>query len=247
MNVVIIIPARYKASRFPGKLLQTLGNKTVIQMVYEQALKSRLASEVVVATDDNRIKEEVKRFNGNVIMTSKTHKSGTDRLTEVAKRLNYDVYVNVQGDEPFIKPNDIDKTISILNNKQCDVATLCHPISAEEAQDQNNVKVVFSHTGKVLYFSRLPIPFICESANIDYFKHIGIYAYRKKALLAFSKMSLSDYEKAEKLEQLRYLQNDFEIGISLTDVTGPSIDSPKDINIANSYIANNNGYILKHI
>lgn len=191
---------------------------------------------MVIATDDERIKDAVIAFGGKVIMTSKNHPTGTDRLVEVAKKLDSDFYVNVQSDEPFIRPDDIDQAIDILQKNQVfDISTLCYPISEEEAINPNNVKVVFSRSGKAKYFSRSPIPYIRDKSLVQQYKHIGLYVFRKIALHSFPNLRKSNYEEAEKLEQLRFLESDIEIGIGITTKTGPSIDSPEDIRKAENY------------
>ncbi len=228
MKIAIVIPARYTSTRLPGKPLIDILGKPMIQHVYEQAKKAACADTVVVATDDQRIVDAVTAFGGRAVMTSDQHPSGTDRIIEVAESVKADIYINVQGDEPLIKPSDIDLVAKQLtDDNTCQVATLCHPISAAEAQDSNTVKVVFSHSGKALYFSRSPIPFGRDEKNHStFYKHIGIYGYRYDVLQSYGDLAASDLESLEKLEQLRLLQADIAISVKVTEKTGPGVDTP---------------------
>lgn len=234
-----IIPARFASTRFPGKPLVEIGGKSMIQLVYEQASKSTL-DEVVVATDDERIFKHIKELDGRVVMTSTFHKSGTDRCAEVAALPEYENVkwvVNVQGDEPFIQPEQIDLVLSFLqNNPSCPISTLAKKIEdPDKLFNPNTVKVVFDKEGRALYFSRSPIPFVKKSdqgdwlSNATFFKHIGIYGFTKKTLLAISKLPASILENAESLEQLRWLENGFPIGVQVTEKETIGIDTPSDL------------------
>lgn len=237
MNIIGIIPARYASSRFPGKPLADIAGKSMIQRVYERCLLSNSLSYAVVATDDDRIAEHVKSFGGNVILTSSNHNSGTDRCAEAA---NYfpeaDIIINIQGDEPFIQPEQIDLLAGCFKSEGTEIATLVKKIdSYKELVNPNTPKVVIDKTGKALYFSRNTIPFqrdIPEDewlGNQDYFKHIGIYGFRVKTLQQLTLLPISALEKAEALEQLRWLENGYSIQTAETSYQSYGIDSPDDI------------------
>ena len=241
-----IIPARYASTRFPGKPLADIYGKTMIQRVYEQALKSSLNA-VVVATDDERIFRHVKSINGRVVMTSAFHKTGTDRCAEVAALPTYEgfeIIVNIQGDEPFIQPAQIDQVVAILESiDRFEIATLAKKIiQADQLLDPNSVKVVFDKDGKALYFSRSPIPYLKISDKgrwleaTDFFQHIGIYGFQRQKLLALTKLLPSRLEQAESLEQLRWLENGFEIGLKITDYDSYGIDTPDDLKKVPSHL-----------
>jgi 3-deoxy-manno-octulosonate cytidylyltransferase (CMP-KDO synthetase) len=235
-KVVCVIPARYASQRFPGKPLADLRGKPMIQWVYERALKAKTVSKVIVATDDLRICRAVKSFGGNCVMTKKHHSSGTDRIAEVAKSLKFDFIVNLQGDEPTINPRTIDKTVrALLRDQQCDVSTAMIPITCRDDFHSNSVvKVITDRSGYALYFSRAPIPNL-ERADPEHqkrffgFKHLGLYVYRKKALLAFPRFKPTFLEKLEKLEQLRFLENGFRIKIIETPYDSTGVDTPEDL------------------
>ncbi|MCP4748909.1 MAG: 3-deoxy-manno-octulosonate cytidylyltransferase [Desulfobacteraceae bacterium] len=231
MRTLIVIPARYASSRFPGKPLADICGKPMIQHVYERACCARSADRAIVATDDNRIANAVKRFGGEAMMTSPDHRSGTDRVVEVSKKIQAQVYINVQGDEPLIRPDDIDRLADAMHaSAENKIMTLYHPIDAQEAQDINTVKLITTHSGNILYFSRLPIPFMAPHAQKSrYMKHIGIYAYRSELLCKYSQIPASELESMECLEQLRLLQADVPIGGIQTRRTGPGVDTPNDI------------------
>ncbi len=228
MKVIAIIPARFDSTRFPGKPLAKLGNKFIIQHVYEQAQKSRLFSEVIVGTDDQRIFEVVDGFDGKVTLTSKKHKSGTDRVAEVCDKMpccrDADVVVNVQGDEPFITEKPLRKLIEAFNNPEVKIASLMHKIT-KGIEDPNVVKVVCDENFNALSFSRIPNS---ESQTLNY-KHIGVYAFRRKTLFEFIELPESRLEKIEKLEQLRLLENGYKIRMVLTSYKGIGIDTPQDL------------------
>ncbi len=236
-NALGIIPARYASTRFPGKPLAMINGKSMIQRVYEQAIQANL-QKVVVATDDTRIYNHVKAFNGQVQMTAEKHQSGTDRCAEIAqKESNFDIVVNIQGDEPFIQPRQINLAISIFEaQSSTEIATLAKTIeNQEELFNPNVVKVLFDKHKKAIYFSRQTIPYIRNEPQKnwlnkhDFYKHIGLYAYKRAALLKISKLSSSSFEVAESLEQLRWLQHGYTIGVALTSIETQGIDTPEDL------------------
>ncbi|MBK9017489.1 MAG: 3-deoxy-manno-octulosonate cytidylyltransferase [Saprospiraceae bacterium] len=251
-NSLGIIPARFASTRFPGKPLVEIGGKTMVRRVYEQACQSSLSA-VVVATDDQRIFDHVAAFGGKVVMTSDQHPSGTDRCAEVAAMPQYAEFqwiVNVQGDEPFIQPGQIDLALDFLTKNAnptgtgCAIATLAKkidPASNLDLTDPNMVKVVFDIHQRALYFSRWPLPFhrnlpkekwLVEGA---FYKHIGLYAFRREVLLEVAALPPSRLELAESLEQLRWLENGYPIGVALTEFESISIDSPEDLRKVMSY------------
>ncbi len=235
-----IIPARFAAVRFPGKPLVDIAGKTMIQRVYEQASKAKKLDALLVATDDTRIFEEVLRFGGRVEMTSKSPKSGTDRCAEVVAFPEWNRYenvVNIQGDEPFIHPSQIDQLVDFLEqNSTFAIATLVKKISrSEDLFNPNTAKVVFDNNNSALYFSRNPIPFLRKHkkeewlAQGTFYQHVGMYAFRKKTLLEIARLEQSPLELAESLEQLRWLENGLAIGVELTQFESVAIDTPKDL------------------
>ncbi len=238
-NSLGIIPARFASTRFPGKPLVEILGKTMIRRVYEQVSKSGL-NNIVVATDDERIFTHVKDFGGNVVMTSPDHTSGTDRCAEVAALPQYadiEIIVNIQGDEPFIQPSQIDLAVDVLiKNKNYPIATLAKQIEQTEAIfNPNVVKVVFGENMQALYFSRSPVPYLRNVPQAEwlaqgrFFKHIGLYAFRREALLAVAALLPGQLERDESLEQLRWLENGYAIGIALTEFETIGIDVPEDI------------------
>jgi len=243
MNFVGIIPARYASTRFPGKPLAMIDGKSMIQRVYEQSCKANVLSEVWIATDDNRIESHIKSFGGKVMLTSPNHKSGTERCNEVIQRLQadtpsrlFDVAINIQGDEPFIQPKQIEKVASCFLNPEVEIATLIKKISDKtELFNPNVVKVITANDKKALYFSRQPIPFLRGMPENDwlthhtYFKHIGIYAYRTETLRKLTMLAPSPLEIAESLEQLRWLENAYHIYTKQTDFESFSVDTPDDL------------------
>jgi 3-deoxy-manno-octulosonate cytidylyltransferase (CMP-KDO synthetase) len=243
-----IIPARYASTRFPGKPLAHIYDKPMIQHVFERAKEADL-DDIFVATDDDRIKQTVENFGGKTIMTNPQHASGTDRCAEAAKILNLknsDFIINIQGDEPFIRKEEINLLISLLAHQKVQIATLAKPItSQEELNNPNKVKVVFSDSNRALYFSRSPIPHTSpHTANHlphtahrtphTTYKHLGIYAYRNDILQKITKLPISNLEETEKLEQLRWLENDFSIHVQICHHESVAIDTPEDLkSIAN--------------
>lgn len=237
MDIIGIIPARYASTRFPGKPLVHIHGKTMIQRVYEQAAQSQL-TKVLVATDDERILDEVHRFGGEAILTSGHHQSGTDRCFEAYTRYNipHDFIVNIQGDEPFIQPEQINLLVSCFNNPATQLATLIKPI-AETAElfNPNSPKVVVSQHQEAIYFSRQPIPYVRGADESTwhkqhtYYKHIGIYGYRADILEQITQIPPSPLEKAESLEQLRWLEHGYKIAVAVTDLETFGIDTPEDL------------------
>ena len=240
MNFIGIIPARYASTRFPGKPLVDINGKSMIQRVYEQV--KLVINDVYVATDDNRIAEEVKRFGGNFVMTSNNHQSGTDRIAEAIEIIqkeatkNFDVIINIQGDEPFIKPEQIKEIITCFNNVKTEIATLIKKIdNQEDVFDINKPKVIFDKEMNAIYFSRSPIPFLRNTEKEqwylkhDFYKHIGMYAYKAETLIALTKLKQSPLELAESLEQLRWIENGYKISVTKTSFDSIGIDTPEDL------------------
>ncbi len=244
MKVVAIIPARYASVRLQGKPLAIIGNKPMIQLVYEQAVKAKLLERVMVATDDQRILEVVEKFGGEAWLTSAHHLSGTDRITEVATKIAGDIIVNLQGDEPFIDPFMIDRAVKILlDNPEINLCTLKSRIVTSEAlMSPHVVKVVTDNDDFALYFSRSPIPFCRQGDetalhNTAAYQHIGLYAYRRDFLLKFSRMKPTTLEKLEGLEQLRALENGCKIKVITCQYHFFGIDSPEDLERANQIVS----------
>ena len=234
MSVVIgIIPARYASTRLPGKPLVDIGGKSMIQRVYEQALKCKTLSKVIVATDDERIDSHIKGFGGNVVMTNVNHTSGTDRCAEVLakEKRKPDIVINIQGDEPFIDPEQINLLISCFDEQQAEIATLVKKITLEtDIQNPNMVKALRDINGKAIYFSRSPVPYRRnQGAEITYYKHIGIYGYRSDVLLQITKLEPSNLEQAESLEQLRWIENGYTIYTRETQLETLAVDTPDDL------------------
>ena len=230
MNIIAVIPARYAATRFPGKLMQMLGNKTIIRHVYGNAVATELFQDVFVVTDSEIIYKEITSNGGKAIMSKKQHESGSDRIAEAVAAMDVDVIVNIQGDEPFIKKEPLEKLARLFDDPAVQVASLMRKISKEEAGNSNNVKVVTDRSGFALYFSRSIIPYLRDEAiKAGYFLHIGVYAYKKDALIKFTQWPQSTLEKTEKLEQLRYLENGIKIKMAETDYDNIAIDTPADL------------------
>lgn len=240
MNIIGIIPARYASTRFPGKPLIDLGGKTMIQRVYEQCKKAESLTDVIVATDDKRIEDHVKSFGGNVVMTSSQHQSGTDRCAEVVKTYNglCDAIINIQGDEPFINPFQIDQLCAAFHLPHTQLATMKKKIILEsEIQNPNCVKVTSTAQNEALYFSRSIIPYPRNASTaIVYYKHIGIYGYRKETLLEITNLPIGNLEIAESLEQLRWLENGYRIVLVETEMENIAIDSPDDLLLVEKYL-----------
>ncbi|MFY9152459.1 MAG: 3-deoxy-manno-octulosonate cytidylyltransferase [Prolixibacteraceae bacterium] len=245
MNFIGIIPARYQSTRFPGKPLATLGDKLIVQWVYENAKK--VLDHVYVATDDERIFQAVEAFGGKAVYTSADHQSGTDRCAEAARNLSaqlkFDVVINIQGDEPFIRPEQVEGLKNCFNSPETEIATLIKPIvNATEITNINRPKVVISKNQDALYFSRSPIPFVRDSqpeewiARNTFFSHIGMYAYRADVLQELTKLEVGILEKAESLEQLRWLENGYRIKTARTQFENIGIDTPEDLENAKKFL-----------
>jgi 3-deoxy-manno-octulosonate cytidylyltransferase (CMP-KDO synthetase) len=242
VNVVIaVIPARYGSSRLPGKALAEIAGVPMIVRVWQQARKARLLHRVLVATDDARIAEAVHNAGGEVEMTATSHQSGTDRIAEVARRLAADVYVNVQGDQPFIAPDDIDAIAEVMTAEPTlRMATLGTPIvDQEEWLNPNKVKIVRDHQGYALYFSRSPIPFYRDQAGVppDALRHVAVYGYRRDFLLNFAALTPGRLEQTEKLEQLRAMEHGYRIKILASVAPSLEVDTAEDLACANSQAA----------
>lgn len=248
MKIVGIIPARFASTRFPGKPLALLGGKYIIDRVYHRV--KGVLDRVVVATDDDRIADAVRSFGGEVIMTGTHHKSGTDRIMEAYTKLNeeYDVIVNIQGDEPFIHPTQITSLCECFTDSSVDIATLVKPFTPQDGwvalENPNSPKVVVDKNMHALYFSRSVIPYMRGENDKEqwltkhtYYKHIGMYAYRANVLKVITSLPQSSLEVAESLEQLRWLENGYTIKVGITDIETIGIDTPEDLQKAEAYLA----------
>ena len=227
-RLAIVIPARYASTRLPGKPLADILGKPMVQHVYERALEVPGVDTVVIATDDQRVVDAVRGFGGRCVMTSPDHPSGTDRLAEVMRTVDADIYINLQGDEPLVRPADIALLAEGMRvDSAVQVGTLCHAIDAQEARNPNTVKVVLAANGDALYFSRAAIPFARDDAPASYLKHVGVYAYRRDVLAAYSALPAAMLEQAEKLEQLRLLAAGLRIRAFQVAPSGPGVDTPE--------------------
>ncbi len=246
MKFIGLIPARYASTRFPGKPLAMLGGKTVIQRVYEQV--SRALDQVYVCTDDERIRQAVEAFGGKVVMTSTEHRSGTDRCYEAYTKVgeDYDVVINIQGDEPFIRRSQLNSLKSCFNHESTDIATLVKPFTSNDGlkalENPNSPKVVIGSHMQALYFSRSVIPYL---RGVDpqewlkvhtFYKHIGLYGYRASVLREITSLPQGMLEQAESLEQLRWLENGYNIRVGVTDIETIGIDTPDDLAKAEAYL-----------
>lgn len=240
MNIIGIIPARYASTRFPGKPLIDLGGKSMIRRVYEQCKKAETLSDVIVATDDERIAEHVRAFGGKVAMTSDQHQSGTDRCAEVVLTYNglCDAVINIQGDEPFINPSQIDALALAFQDPHVQLATMKKKMTTEaDVQNPNMVKVISNDKDEAIYFSRSPIPYRRNpETTITYYKHIGIYGYRKAALLEITQLPAGRLELAENLEQLRWIEHNYRIKLIETAIENIAIDTPDDLARVEKYL-----------
>ena len=243
MKFIAVIPARYASTRFPGKPLAVLGGKTVIQRVYEQAVS--VLPEAYVATDDERIFQAVEAFGGRAVMTRTDHKSGTDRIEEAVEKIatDADVIINIQGDEPFIQPSQIETLMQLFDDPATQIGTLGKRFETIDAvRNPNSPKIVTDRRGFALYFSRSVIPYIrgIEAdewlTHYPFLKHLGIYAYRREVLAEVTRLPQSALEKAESLEQLRWLENGYRIRVGLTDVETVGIDTPEDLARAEAFL-----------
>ena len=244
MRFIALIPARFASTRFPGKPLAMLGGKSVIQRVYEQV--SRVVDETYVATDDKRIYDAVEAFGGKVVMTRSDHKSGTDRIEEAAEKIggDFDVVVNVQGDEPFIQASQIETVCHCFDDPTTQIATLGKPFGndMDAINNPNSPKIVVDKKGYAMYFSRSVIPFVRGKESKEwplsypFLKHIGLYAYRRNVLAEVTRLPQGELEKAESLEQLRWLENGYRIKVGLTDVETVGIDTTEDLARAENFL-----------
>lgn len=233
MKVLGVIPARYASTRFPGKALADLLGKPMIQYVYERAKMAKTLNSLVVATDDQRIFNAVRNFGGEVVMTAQ-HPTGTDRIAEIASHFKAEILVNVQGDEPLIEPAMIDQAVQpLIDDSQVDLSTLVHRIDSEEEYfNPNVVKVIMTKEGFAMYFSRSPVPHIKSGIwkkEIPIYRHVGLYVYRRHALLSFSQMPPATFETIEGLEQLRFLENGFRMKVVETEYKSIGVDTPEDL------------------
>jgi len=238
MKIIGIIPARYGSTRFPGKPLVDIAGKPMIQRVYEQASKASTLNEVIVATDNQRIFDQVSAFGGTAMMTSETHRNGTERCAEVAEKTDADYYINIQGDEPFIKPEQIENLCAILDGVT-QLGTLVKKITDSSLlNNPNTMKVLLNNSHEAIYFSRTCIPYLRDfpfESWLDqhtFFKHIGIYAYRSDIIQEIVKLEMGRLEKAESLEQLRWIENGYKIKVAETNLENIGIDTPEDIDRA---------------
>ena len=248
MRVLAVIPARYASTRFPGKPLALLGGKPMIEWVWERVASMPAIDEAVVATDDGRIADTVATFGGRAMMTSDKHRSGTDRCGEVLERMEakgkqFDVVVNVQGDEPFVQKSQLQTLVDSFENNDTQIATLMAPIGeVTELMSANNVKMVCDKEGKALYFSRQPIPYMRGVAMEEwlqrhtYYKHVGIYAFRSEVLKSVVRLPQSELELSESLEQLRWMENGYGIKVCQTEAGNMGIDTPEDLAAATQYL-----------
>jgi 3-deoxy-manno-octulosonate cytidylyltransferase (CMP-KDO synthetase) len=240
MKKIAMIPARYEASRFPGKLMQLLGDRTVITTVFQAVRDTGLFDDVVVVTDSDIIFKEIEAAGGHPVMSVKEHESGTDRIAEAAEHMDVDIILNVQGDTPFIHKEPLEKLLALFGDETVQVASLMQPITDEiTLADPNRVKVCVDKQMNSLLFSRSIIPYPRNTkAAIAHYEHIGVYAFRKRALLDFTYWPLSPLEDAEKIECLRYLENGVRLRMAITDYIGVSIDTPADLDKARDLLQN---------
>ncbi|MGC4130619.1 MAG: 3-deoxy-manno-octulosonate cytidylyltransferase [Bergeyella sp.] len=240
-KIIAVIPARYNSTRFPGKLMENLGGKTVISTTYQNVVETGLFDDVFVATDSEIIFDEIKNIGGNAVMTGE-HETGSDRIAEAVQNFDCEIVINVQGDEPFLKKEPLKQLIEVFENddkKEISLASLKIKLKEkEEIENPNNVKVITDLNGFAMYFSRSVIPYKRDvSDETLYYKHIGVYAFRKEALLKFSALKMTPLEISEKLEQLRYLENGMKIKMIETDFVGVGIDTPEDLEKAKKIIS----------
>lgn len=241
MKIIAMIPARYSASRFPGKLMKDLGGKTVIQRTYEASVNTNLFDEVYVVTDSEIIKENIAELGGNVIMSIKEHQCGSDRIAEAVENINADIVINVQGDEPFIDEESLAKLIQVFKEdlkSEVDLASLKVQITdKEDIENPNNVKVITDVNNLAIYFSRSVIPYHRDTnIHVKYYKHKGVYAFRKQALLDFYKTPMTPLEASEKIEAIRYQEIGKKIKMVETSVESVGIDTPEDLEKAKKFL-----------
>lgn len=245
-RIIAIIPARYASTRFPAKPLALLGGKPIVQRVYERVAQA--VERVVVATDDSRIYDAVVAFGGEAVMTSSAHQSGTDRCAEALEKLGdlADIVINVQGDEPFVSPEQIAALVECFDNEKIDIATLVKPFEAKDGiealENPNAPKVVLNREGEALYFSRSVVPYLRDVAREEwlehhtFYRHIGIYAFRAETLRTITMIAPTPLEKAERLEQLRWLESGYRIGVGESNIATIGIDTPEDLERAERYL-----------
>lgn len=238
LSTAVLIPARMASTRLPGKMLVKICGESVISRTYRAVVDSNLFDYVCVVTDSTDIKNEIESIGGFAVLSSKRHESGSDRIAEAAKNMDFDIIINVQGDEPFINKEALNALLMQFDNTEVEVASIMQEINSnEDIFNSNNVKVVCDNNNYAMYFSRSPIPFNRDSCeDLKYYKHIGVYAFRKQALLHFTSLKQSNLEKAEKLEQLRMLQNGIKIKMAVVDTIGVEIDVAEDIEKAENYL-----------
>ena len=233
MSIIAIIPARYQSTRFPGKPLADINGKTMIQRVYEQAKKVGKLDRVIIATDDKRIFNHAQDIGADVMMTSDKHRNGTERIAEVVNKLEakYDAVLNIQGDEPFVKPEQIELLCNIIGTSNNEIATLCKRIdNDDELESPNVVKVVMNKEMKAMYFSRFAIPYNRQKdGETSYYKHIGMYAFKSDILNKLVELNISPLERSESLEQLRWLESGYSISLGITNFDSFGIDTPQDL------------------
>ena len=240
MKKIAVIPARFAATRFPGKLMQRIGDKTIIRMVYENVQAMGLFDDVLVVTDNDQIVEEIQAIGGSVKKSSQEHPSGSDRIAEAILDLDVDVVVNVQGDEPFVDISPLEKLLTAIGEPDVVVASVMQKLGMDEdINNPNFVKVVCDKNNNALYFSRSPIPYKRNlQSSLPIYKHVGVYAFKKNTLLAFTKWPMGVLEQTEMLEQLRYLENGVSIKMVETTTSSIGIDTPEDLEKAKLYYAN---------
>jgi len=247
LQSVCVIPARYGSTRLPGKPLRLIGDKPMIQWVFERASMAKRITRVLVATDHEEILSCVQGFGGNAVMTSSDLESGTDRVAEAVKNVEADVVINVQGDEPFISPALLDDMVEVFNDPQVEIATAMHRITkTQDLKNPNLVRVTHNKDNFALYFSRSVIPFYRDDPDQEswlehtrYFRHIGLYAYRKNTLMALTRLPVSELEQAERLEQLRWLENGFSVYTLETEYESMCVDTPEDLQKLNELLNSN--------
>ena len=244
MKIIAVIPARYEASRFPGKLMQLLGDKTVIAHTYQNVVATKLFSEVIVATDNDSIQKEIEAIGGQVFRSKKNHECGSDRIAEAVLDSSADLVVNIQGDEPFLNQSSLSSLLNAFesdSDKKIDLASLMIPlVEREEIQNPNNVKVIVDQDNFALYFSRSLIPYYrATDISKTYHKHIGVYAFRRQALIDFSKSEMTPLERAEKIECIRHLEQGKKMKMVLSHQATIGIDTPEDLVKAQQFLNNN--------
>jgi 3-deoxy-manno-octulosonate cytidylyltransferase (CMP-KDO synthetase) len=242
MKISAFIPARYAATRFPAKLMQMLGDKTVIRHTYDNSVATGLFDEVIVVTDSDVIYEEITSHGGKAVMSKREHESGTDRIAEAAAHMDVDIIVNVQGDEPFVKKEPLEKLLQVFKGEagaRIEVASLMQELKEEALiADPNYVKVAIDKNMNSLMFSRSPIPYRRDKeVPVIYYEHIGVYAFRKRALLDFTRWEMTPLERAEKIECLRFLENGILLKMVITNYMGVEIDTPEDLEKASKLLA----------